>query len=68
MTDREPIYYETTAQRPKVVGVGEKAVAVGWISEAHPPSPPLGGCAPLIHPTRARFSSAGVMPHNMTVL
>jgi hypothetical protein len=24
---------------------------VGWISEAHPPSSAIGGCASLIHPT-----------------
>ena len=31
--------------------------AVGWISEAHPPSSPPGGCASLIHPTRATLPS-----------
>ena len=38
--------------------------AVGWISEAHPPSLPPGGCAALIHPTRATrvvVSFSGVM-------
>nr|VFK66313.1 MAG: hypothetical protein BECKUNK1418G_GA0071005_10878 [Candidatus Kentron sp. UNK]VFK71945.1 MAG: hypothetical protein BECKUNK1418H_GA0071006_10888 [Candidatus Kentron sp. UNK] len=29
----------------------EKRARVGWISEAHPPSLPPGGCAALIHPT-----------------
>nr|VFJ48212.1 MAG: hypothetical protein BECKDK2373C_GA0170839_10214 [Candidatus Kentron sp. DK] len=31
----------------------EKRTGVGWISEAHPPPLSLGGCASLIHPTRA---------------
>ena len=35
--------------------------AVGWISEAHPPSLPSRWMRVAIHPTRARFSSAGVM-------
>ena len=30
-------------------------VVVGWISAAHPPSPAMGGCATLIHPTSCRL-------------
>jgi len=33
---------------------------VGWISVAHPPSPAIGGCAALIHPTFHRITVGGI--------